>query len=156
MIEYVKGDATLPQGEGIKIVVHIVNDLGLFGSGFAKCVAEKYPIVREKYREWALTGTNFGLGSTQVVKITDTLYFINLIGQRGVRAVGDTKSPAPIKYFAVKRGLKDAWLWAKDMSATIHMPRIGCGLAGGKWEEIEKIVNEELIANNIKVVVYDL
>ena len=25
------------------------------------------------------------------------------------------------------------------LSASVHMPRIGCGLAGGKWEEIEPI-----------------
>jgi hypothetical protein len=35
------------------------------------------------------------------------------------------------------------------------MPRIGCGLAGGNWIEIEKIVNRTLIDKNIKVTVYD-
>jgi hypothetical protein len=28
------------------------------------------------------------------------------------------------------------------------MPRIGSGLAGGKWEEVERIVEEELTAND--------
>jgi hypothetical protein len=35
------------------------------------------------------------------------------------------------------------------------MPRIGCGLAGGKWEEIEPLIKEELSAKGIKTVVYD-
>ena len=36
------------------------------------------------------------------------------------------------------------------------MPRIGCGLAGGNWIEIEKIINDTLIKENINVWVYDL
>jgi hypothetical protein len=35
------------------------------------------------------------------------------------------------------------------------MPRIGCGLAGGKWEMIEPIILRTLIANGIAVSVYD-
>jgi hypothetical protein len=36
------------------------------------------------------------------------------------------------------------------------MPRIGCGLAGGKWEDIGPIVEEELDNQGIDVTVYDL
>jgi hypothetical protein len=36
------------------------------------------------------------------------------------------------------------------------MPRIGCGLAGGKWEEISKIVEEELAQHGLFVTVLDL
>lgn len=35
------------------------------------------------------------------------------------------------------------------------MPRIGTGLAGGKWQEIETIVNDTLSAADIAVTVYD-
>jgi hypothetical protein len=35
------------------------------------------------------------------------------------------------------------------------MPRIGCGLAGGQWTEIEEIVNKNLIAHEIETAVYD-
>lgn len=40
------------------------------------------------------------------------------------------------------------------MDASVHMPRIGCGLAGGKWNEIEKIIEKTLIKNKIKVYDY--
>lgn len=43
-----------------------------------------------------------------------------------------------------------------EQKASIHMPRIGCGLAGGKWEVIEQIIKEELIDKEIAVTVYDL
>jgi hypothetical protein len=42
------------------------------------------------------------------------------------------------------------------MRASVHMPRIGCGLAGGKWEEIEPIIERTLVAKGMTVVVYDL
>lgn len=39
---------------------------------------------------------------------------------------------------------------------SIQMPKIGSGLAGGDWEEIEKIINEELIYYKIKCTVFEL
>ena len=38
----------------------------------------------------------------------------------------------------------------------IHMPRIGCGLAGGSWHEIEPILEEHLAGAGFDIRVYDL
>ncbi|EPJ40147.1 hypothetical protein STAFG_2811 [Streptomyces afghaniensis 772] len=35
------------------------------------------------------------------------------------------------------------------------MPRIGCGLAGGKWSRVEPLIEERLIRRGISVTVYD-
>jgi hypothetical protein len=35
------------------------------------------------------------------------------------------------------------------------MPRIGCGLAGGTWDKIEPLIEENLSMNQILVRVYD-
>jgi hypothetical protein len=35
------------------------------------------------------------------------------------------------------------------------MPRIGCGLAGGKWERIESIIVKTLCEADVPVTVYD-
>lgn len=45
---------------------------------------------------------------------------------------------------------------AERLGASVHMPRIGCGLAGGKWEVVGKIIEEELVARGIPTTVYDL
>lgn len=38
-----------------------------------------------------------------------------------------------------------------------HMPRLGCGLAGGEWSKVEIILNEILLLNNVEsITVYDL
>ena len=62
----------------------------------------------------------------------------------------------PIRYDYVKKCLIKVAEKAKEFNASIHMPRIGCGLAGGNWIEIEKIINDTLIKENINVWVYDL
>lgn len=38
----------------------------------------------------------------------------------------------------------------------MHTPRLGCGLAGGRWEMIEPLVAEELERHSVEVTVYDL
>ncbi|GAA2522382.1 hypothetical protein GCM10010423_14150 [Streptomyces levis] len=37
----------------------------------------------------------------------------------------------------------------------MHMPRIGCGLAGGRWARVEPLVEERLVRQGIPVTVYD-
>jgi len=44
---------------------------------------------------------------------------------------------------------------AVELGASVHMPRIGCGLAGGKWERIEPIIVETLCEADVPVTVYD-
>jgi O-acetyl-ADP-ribose deacetylase (regulator of RNase III) len=44
---------------------------------------------------------------------------------------------------------------AKRLNASVHMPRIGTGLAGGAWTVVEEIINETLTRMGISVFVYD-
>ncbi len=44
---------------------------------------------------------------------------------------------------------------AEELNASIHMPRIDCGLAGGKWEKIEPIIEDTVLKADIDVFVYD-
>lgn len=56
----------------------------------------------------------------------------------------------------MREGLARVARFAGQHAATIHMPRIGTGLAGGDWEEVSQVIREELIAKGIPVTVYDL
>ena len=40
------------------------------------------------------------------------------------------------------------------MPLTVHMPKIGCGLAGGDWNRVENIIKNTFINSNIEVYVY--
>jgi hypothetical protein len=43
-----------------------------------------------------------------------------------------------------------------DEGTIIHMPRIGCGLAGGNWDQIEPLLEEHLVMAGFDVRVHDL
>ena len=60
-----------------------------------------------------------------------------------------------MRYEAIRKGLQRVAAKARQLGASVHMPRIGCGLAGGQWEEVAKIV-EELVNRGVPVTVYDL
>jgi O-acetyl-ADP-ribose deacetylase (regulator of RNase III) len=44
---------------------------------------------------------------------------------------------------------------ALRLGASVHMPRIGCGLAGGRWERMEPLITAALSDRGVAVTVYD-
>ncbi len=152
-VNYIKGDATVPKGEDNKIIVHICNDIGGWGKGFVLAVSKRWKEPEESYRTWFKSKENFNLGEVQFVKVENNLWVANIIGQHKIRK--DENGKPPIRYDAIEVGLKTVFLKAKQLGASVHMPRIGCGLAGGRWEHIEPLIEKTLIQNKIKVVVYD-
>lgn len=150
----IKGDATSPQAKGPKLIVHICNDLGGWGKGFVLAISRRWPEPEKAYREWhrGRAGNDFGLGATQLVQVKPDTWVANCVGQRGIRT--GSQGP-PIRYDAVLRCLETVAEHAQRLGASVHMPRIGCGLAGGRWDLIEPIITETLVAKGISVTVYD-
>ncbi len=152
-INYVKGDATNPIKEGNKIIVHICNDIGGWGKGFVMAISKRWKQPEKNYREWYTSKENFTLGEVQFVQVEEELWVANLLGQHKINK--DEEGNAPIRYEATLLGLEKVKLFAIDKNATVHMPRIGCGLAGGTWDRIEPLINRTLTGENISVTVYD-
>jgi O-acetyl-ADP-ribose deacetylase (regulator of RNase III) len=155
MIQYVRGDATQPQAKGNRIVAHICNDLGGWGKGFVLAVSRRWPEPEAAYRRWHKdrSKNDFALGAVQVVRVEPYLWVANMIAQRGMKT--GSNGP-PIRYEAVRACLRALAVEARELGASVHMPRIGCGLAGGRWEEIEPILVDELTSRGVEVTVYDL
>lgn len=154
-VNYRTGDATRPQGEGPKVVVHVCNDIGRWGKGFILALSQRWKAPEEAYRRWhADPGDRpFGLGEVQFVEVEPGLWVANLVGQHGIRPSG---GKPPIRYDAVEAGLERVAKFARENDASVHMPRIGCGLAGGTWDEVQPIIERTLVAEGIDVTVYDL
>ena len=150
-IKYVKGDATRPVGEGPKIIPHICNDVGVFGAGFVLALSNRWPITKKAYLAWAEAGP-LVLGDVQFVGVEDDISVANIIGQTGV---GQSNGP-PIRYSAVLKGLRNVARAAQKYGASIHTCRLGCGLAGGEWNNIEVLLEDTFIDNGIPVTIYDL
>lgn len=152
MINYLEGDATAPIGEGPAIIAHICNDLGAWGKGFVLAVSKKWPAPEVQYKQWHSSSENFQLGEVQFVQVSPLFYVANMIGQKGIRR---GKNRKPIRYVAVEDCLQKVAEKALELGASVHMPRIGCGLAGGTWEEIEPIIQRCLTEKGISVYIYD-
>lgn len=153
-IYYLRGDATAPEGEGPKVIVHVCNDLGAWGKGFVLALSARWPQPEAAYRRWAQERQpRFALGEVQFVEVAPQLWVANLIGQAGIRRQG---SRPPVRYNAIREGLNTVATFALEQKASLHMPRIACGLAGGRWEEVEPLLRETLLAAGLRVTVYDL
>ena len=154
-IRYITGDATDPSRDSPGIIVHVCNDIGAWGKGFVVAISRRWKQPEQCYRAWSRGEGDipFALGQVQFVEVEDKLWVANLIGQHGIRQTG---GKPPIRYEAIRQGLSVVAGEALRSSAQVHMPRIGCGLAGGVWEEIEPIIQEELVSKGVSVTVYDL
>jgi len=152
-LHFLIGDATKPQIEGNKILVHCCNDIGKWGKGFVLAISKRWKKPEQFYRKWHQLNENFHLGMVQYVPVEDSLIVANLIGQHGIYPKNNTP---PIRYNAIIDGFKKIRSRAQKLGASIHMPRIGCGLAGGAWNRIEAIIIKEFCEQGIQVFVYNL
>lgn len=151
-IQYIKGDATRPNAGGNIIIAHICNDIGGWGKGFVTAISKRWKQPEKAYREWFKINKNFNLGEIQIVQTADDIWVCNMIAQHKI--ITHSKVP-PIRYDAVEECLLKLSNEAAQQKASVHMPRIGCGLAGGKWEEIEPIIERTLLVKDVDVYVYD-
>lgn len=150
-ITYVKGNAVYPQGEGNKIIVHVCNNIGAWGAGFVLAISKRWSEPEREYR--SMSSTKRKLGNVQFVPVETDIVVANMIGQENIKA-NDYGVP-PVRYAAIKICLERVLSLAKSMNASIHMPRIGCGLAGGQWEIMEQVIIAASKNFDAKIFVYD-
>ena len=153
-ITYIKGDATCPQAKGTKIICHICNDIGGWGKGFVLAISKRWEEPEAAYRAWhaSRNETDFALGAVQFVQVEPFIWIANMVGQHGIKK--GSKGP-PVRYDAIDECLTKVSDKAIELKASLHMPRIGCGVAGGKWELIEPIIVDNLCTRGLSVTVYD-
>lgn len=154
-INYVKGDATFPLGSDRQIVCHICNNVGGWGRGFVLALSRRWPEPEVEYRRWFRGGSmnGFVLGGVGFVQVTQDIVIANMIAQDGIRTEAKMQ---PIRYDALSACLALVSIRARDSYSSVHMPRIGCGLAGGSWPRIEPLIVQNLTDQGIPVTVYDL
>lgn len=157
-IKYQIGDATSPIGGGRRIIAHICNTSGAWGAGFVLAVSAKWSVAKEAYKEWFSTESEgFRLGAIQLVPVATDLIVANMIAQEGTGPSWFRgREIPPIRYKALDECLHKLGDHACSMSASVHLPRIGCGLAGGTWDKVEELVKRRLSRRGLTVVVYDL
>lgn len=166
-IEYVVGSALEPIGDGLKILTHIVNNSGGWGKGYVVPLGRRYPAAEADYRQWAKGNDQlsflhhqgpFELGNTQFVVVEPHVMVANMCAQDGYQR---PERPVPLDYPSLKSCMQSVLWQAYELQASIHMPRIGCGLGGGTWDEVLKTIWDAYVDNVSsfkcpQIFVYDL
>jgi len=153
-IAYIPGDATQPRAGGFRIVAQIVNDSAFtWGGGLSLVVRKKWPEAQQSFRAWAEHDRrNLRLGNLHYVTVDSSLGIASLIAQHGYGA-----SPTPrIRYLHLQACLEKLAQSAQEYKATVHIPKLGCGQAGGSWPIVRELVEESLCGRGVKVYVYEL
>lgn len=119
------------------IICHQVNCMGVMGSGIAKAIRDKWPMVYEDYSKvCSEIPPHQLLGMYQLVEVADQLYVCNLFGQFNY---GRAHGKVYTQYDAFESSLLG--LCNSEVAKNglwVYVPyRIASNLAGGKWEEVE-------------------
>ncbi len=118
------------------IIGHQVNCQGVMGSGLARQIKDRYPVVYEKYAKLVNDTPDKSslLGVIQPVRVSDDLFVYNLFGQlRYGRDERHTDYEA-LRVIAQK---------LKERQVQIHLPfGLGCGNGGGDWEVVSQIFSD--------------
>lgn len=131
------------------LILQQVNAQGVMGSGFAKAIREKWPVVWEVYSNTvgpAYSQKNSGrdlLGKVIIVEVGPSLYIANIVGQQFF----GRENKRYTSYDALDLGLAEIARLNNDDRLEIHYPPIGCGLGGGKWPIVAQIIEEHLGQN---------
>ena len=165
-IRYIKGDATNPVGDGKRLVLHISNSIGLWGSGFVVALSKVNGGPEGSYRRWYKDGyyldgkeeIPFQLGQIQVCGFQKDIFVCNMIGQAGCGYFHDMP---PIRYECLRECLirvREKVLKAKSrgIDISLHGPRFGSDRAGGDWTKIESIIVEVFEKLDGDFTIYDL
>lgn len=144
MLKYKTGNAVSAiLNNEIDVLVHGCNCFCTQGAGIAKEIRQRIPSA---YKVDTLTkkGDRNKLGKISISEFKTNYFVINAYTQYTYWDPNDMLS-----YNAIESCLH---LIKKQFSGKrIGLPKIGCGLAGGDWNIVEKIINDILGDENVTV-----
>jgi len=153
-IRLLHGSVLEPRNGGKKIICQLVNDKAVkWGGGVARKFAKRFPHAEEAYTEQVIQiPRRDRLGQVIFAEAAKDLIIASLIGQEGF---GPSIFPR-IRYAALQAGLEQVAHHAVSIGASIHMPKIGTGSAGGDWSTIEEMLDDVMVRAGLFVTVYDI
>lgn len=147
-MQYINGNLiTLAQQGHFDFIVHGCNCFHSFGAGIARQIKQAYP---KAYEADLITrkGDAGKLGTYSLARYPGVVivnaYTQYRYGTTGIQA----------DYQAIERVFRTLAERIDD-DRRIGIPKIGAGLAGGDWSQIEAIIDDCLQDFNVTCVVYD-
>ena len=165
MIKYLTGNVCNSDVDGLKILCHIVNSDGAWGSGVVIPIGNKWPLVRNAYIDWYQSTTHscdfydvsvpWLLGEVQFIQADKDTIVANMLGQKspGFYETINGRVWPPIRLEAVEECMHRVAQFAKDRKATIIAPWFGTLRAGSDKATIKAMI--ERIWADCDVVMYE-
>ena len=122
----------------IHILVHQTNCFGIMGAGIAKKIAAKYPEAERANREYSFINSPEAIFSSVLpIRCHDGKYVVNMYAQfkygRGRRQTNYDAFEKCLGLLAV--------FCSEHPTLTVGFPYgIGCGLAGGDWNIVSRMI----------------
>lgn len=148
MVKHIIGDLVRDSAD-YQVIGHGCNCFCTMGAGIAPQIKAKFP---EAYEVDCATikGDKNKLGTITYTVIQDTPIIVNLYSQYGyARQHGEVA----LDYKALRSSLK--LMKEKFSGKTMALPWIGSGLAGGSWDVILKIIEEEMRGEYVTIVQWE-
>ena len=147
MIKYIDGDL-VKEAELFDVIAHCCNCFCTMGAGIAPQIKAKFPEAYEVDCE-TIKGDESKLGTITFTENTQPIV-VNLYGQYDY--TGRRHGEMDLDYDALRSALR---AMKEEFSGLLFgMPKIGAGLAGGDWDVIEAIIEEELEGERVIIVNY--
>ena len=130
------------------VIAHQCNAQGVMGSGVAKQIKDKYPIVFEKYKHGVTTG-EFQLGDPQFVSVSDSLCIVNMLTQQYYGYDGARYTSYDAFYDCLVE-IKNIMI-TNNLTSIAFPYKIGCVRGGANREVISTMIDEVFSDSNINV-----
>jgi O-acetyl-ADP-ribose deacetylase (regulator of RNase III) len=133
-MKIITGDLlNLAESGEFDLIVHGCNCFNNMGAGIAAQIARRYPIV-QRCDNSTIPGDESKLGTIEIVSTGLGFSVVNAYTQY---------YPGPdIRYKALRECFHK--LRERAQGLRVGIPKIGCGLAGGDWEVVSGIIEDEM------------
>lgn len=156
------GDILSPNKASYNVIVcHQVNCLGVMGAGLAKQMREKFPMMYLAYKRLCNSTPDKKslLGNVLTVSEVYNGYEYTIANIFGQEQIGTRKRYTD--YDALRKALQTVRCITSPQPTRpkwhVRIPyKMGCGLAGGDWNIVRRIIQEELVDYGIVVEIWKL
>ncbi len=131
------------------VIIHGCNCMHMMGAGIAAQIARQFPdaVDVDNITEYASI-TKLGYFSSVVVECANDHHL------KIINAYTQYNGGADLNVDALAHCFKEIAIHLRGTRVKIGYPQIGCGIAGGNWDEIAPIIDRELEGFDHTLVMY--
>lgn len=131
------------------VIIQQVNAQGVMGSGIAKAIRDKWPVVWDEYSE--IYGPNpkaeesfARLGKVNITQVEPTVLVANVVGQQFYGRHEPRHAPRYTSYDALDRAFTELAGLLRGVPVSLNFPLLGSDRGGGHWPVVKAIIEHRL------------